>query len=214
MGEVYRAQDPLDARGAQDVADSSPRIRPMARFHREAKYSASLNHPNIALDLRIGGIGRRRALVLELVEGRRSPSGSRAVPIPLDEALPSRGRSPRHSRRPTNRASSTAISSPPTSRCADGTVKVLDFGLAKAMERPAAADGDCLAVANAHRRRHDAGRHDSRHRAYMSPEQAPERVDKRADIWAFGCRAVRDAHGHAGLRRRRDHGHYRRLVVT
>ena len=90
MGEVYRAHD---TRLNRDVAlkvlpELRARSERLARFKREAQVLASLNHPNIASIFGFEESNGVHALVLELVEGRRSPTGSRTVRIPLDEALP------------------------------------------------------------------------------------------------------------------------------
>ena len=124
MGEVYRA---TDAKLGRDVAikvlpeafASDPDR--LARFEREAKVLASLNHSGIA---HLYGFERAAMpdgsgayfLAMELVEGEDLKERLKRGPIPLDEACPSRSRSPRPSRKPTRRASSTATSSRPTSR--------------------------------------------------------------------------------------------------
>ena len=122
MGEVYRA---TDTRLGREVAlkllpeafASDPER--LARFEREAKLLASLNHPGIAhlygfesaaLD---GGVAAH-VLVMELAEGEELAERLKRGPIPVDEAIGLRDRSPRRSRRRTRRASSTATSSPPT----------------------------------------------------------------------------------------------------
>ena len=178
----------------------------MARFEREAQVLASLNHPNIAA---IYGV-EERALVMELVEGRRSPSASRRAPMPLDEALPiarqiAEALEAAHEKGIVHRDLKPAnIKVTP-----DGTVKVLDFGLAKALRapRPLPREPDdsrrrspCAAMTQAGMILGTA--------AYMVPEQARGKpVDKRADIWAFGVRAVRNADRPAALRRRDGVGH-------
>jgi serine/threonine protein kinase len=161
MGEVYRARD---TRLKRDVAlkvlpesFAGDRER-LARFQREAKFSASLNHPNIAA---IYGFESRRtvqALVLELVEGRHSPIGSRRARFRSTSAADSRA-----DRRGVG-GGARARDHPPRPEAGqhqgapDGTVKVLDFGLAKALEPASTAT----------RRRHVAddycARDDDRHR--------------------------------------------------
>ena len=141
----------------------------LARFEREARVLAALNHPHIARNLRTRGADGVHALVLELVEGETLADRSRRGPLPRRRgAQRSRGRSPTRSTRRTRRASFTAISSPPTSRSRlTGSVKVLDFGLAKA------------AVAGDRRQRricsHSPTRHDRRHRDGRDP-RAPRRT--------------------------------------
>jgi Tol biopolymer transport system component len=194
MGEVYRARD---ARLQRDVA---LKVLPgavatdgerLARFRREAQVLASLNHPNIAAIYGIEEHGPTQALVLELVDGPTLAERIAQGPIPLDEALPlarqmAEALDAAHEHgvvhrdlKPANIKVSLA-----------GAVKVLDFGLAKALEPPGAASdphtlslsptmtspammtgvGVILGTA-----------------AYMAPEQARGRaVDKRADVWAFG----------------------------
>ena len=119
MGEVYRARD---TKLGRDVAikvlpQRSPRDPDrLARFEREARLLAALNHPNIGAFTASRRHDGMRALVMELVEGETL---AERLPRPhrrLDEALRSRARLPMRSTRRTKRASSTAISSPRTSR--------------------------------------------------------------------------------------------------
>jgi serine/threonine protein kinase len=182
MGEVYRARD---ARLARDVAIKVLPERlarnpaALARFEREARVLASLNHPNIA---QIHGV-EDGALVMELVEGE-SPKG----PLPFEGAWKiasqiAQGMEYAHERGVVHRDLKPAnVKVTP-----DGIVKLLDFGLAKAFsnQRDASANpensptltigattevGTILGTA-----------------AYMAPEQASgKRVDQRADIWAWG----------------------------
>jgi serine/threonine-protein kinase len=190
MGEVYRA---TDTKLGRDVA---LKVLPsafaqdeqrMARFQREARVLASLNHPNIAA---IHGLEHQQevqALAMELVEGQTLAQRIALGPISLEEALPiarqiAEALEYAHEKGIIHRDLKPAnIKLTP-----DGNVKVLDFGLAKALsEDPVAADisssptlsmaatkaGIILGTA-----------------AYMSPEQARGRgVDRRADIWSFGA---------------------------
>jgi len=194
MGEVYRARDTKLNRDValkilpDAFADDPERL---ARFTREATTLASLNHPNIAGIYGLEESGGVRALVMELVEGedlsRRIARGA----IPADEALVvakqiAEALEAAHEQAIIHRDLKPAnIKIRP-----DGTVKVLDFGLAKAMDTsvgrpgelvsqsptittPALMTGLGMILGTA---------------AYMAPEQARGRtVDTRADIWAFGC---------------------------
>ena len=199
MGEVYRATDTHLGRQVaikvlpEAFAQDADRL---ARFEREAKTLAALNHPHIAAIYGFEKSGGANALVMELVEGptlaellerRAGPSGPAGLPI--DEALPiakqiAEALEAAHEQGIIHRDLKPAnVKVRP-----DGTVKVLDFGLAKAMEPPSGSSpsvsmsptittpamtqaGMILGTA-----------------AYMSPEQARGKtVDKRADIWAFGC---------------------------
>ena len=192
MGEVYRARDTkLDRAVAIKIlpeafAADTERI---ARFQREAKSLASLNHPNIA---HIHGLEESdgvRALVMELVEGEDLAQRIARGAIPLDEALPIAKQVPdaleaAHEQGIIHRDLKPAnIKVRP-----DGTVKVLDFGLAKAMEptgvaSPASRSRPTITTPAMTQAGMILGT-----AAYMSPEQARGKpVDKRADIWAFGC---------------------------
>jgi serine/threonine protein kinase len=172
MGEVYRAHD---ARVGREVAVKVSSERFGERFEREARAIASLNHPNICTLYDVGP----NYLVMELVEGE-PPQG----PMPLDEAL----RIARQIASALQEAHAKSIVhrdlKPGNIRVkADGTVKVLDFGLAKMGTAPAkpTQDSPTLSIAAT-----QAGMILGT-AAYMSPEQARGReADKRSDIWAFG----------------------------
>ncbi len=191
MGVVYRATDTtLDRDVALKVlpdafADDPERL---ARFEREAKVLASLNHPNIAQIHGLEQSGDVRALVLELVEGPTLQDRIAKGPIPLDEALPiarqiAEALEAAHEQGIIHRDLKPANVKVKD----DGTVKVLDFGLAKALgpelsDLDAANSPTMTMTAAATKMGVIMGT-----AAYMSPEQAKGRqVDKRADIWAFG----------------------------
>jgi Tol biopolymer transport system component/tRNA A-37 threonylcarbamoyl transferase component Bud32 len=214
MGEVYRARDTnLNREVALKVlpnAFASDAER-MARFQREAKVLASLNHPNIASIYGLESSGGTPALVMELVEGptlaerisvgahgvrpsgetgtgeRISGSvGARRTPLQVDEALGiakqiAEALEAAHEKGIVHRDLKPAnVKITP-----EGTVKVLDFGLAKAMEDPVSsadpANSPTLSIASTR-----AGVIMGT-AAYMAPEQARgHAVDRRADIWSFG----------------------------
>jgi len=190
MGEVWRARDPRLGRDValkvlpQDVAADPER---MARFAREAQLLASLNHANIAAIYGLEEVGGTRALVLELVEGPTLADRLAAGAPPLDEALPmarqiAEALEAAHEKGIVHRDLKPANVKLTTG----GQVKVLDFGLAKAllgdMTAPDASRSPTLTAA-ATRAGVILGT-----AAYMSPEQARgKEVDRRADIWAFGC---------------------------
>ena len=192
MGRVYRARDTKLNRDValkvlpDSLAGDAERL---ARLTREAQTLASLNHPNIAHIHGLEESGGVRALVMELVEGQDLSQRIGRGAIPVDEALPiakqiAEALEAAHEQGIVHRDLKPAnIKVRP-----DGTVKVLDFGLAKAIDPAGAASpsvsqsptitspamtqaGVILGTA-----------------AYMSPEQARGKpVDERADIWAFGC---------------------------
>ena len=192
MGQVYRATDTTLSRQVAikilpDAFAADPER--MARFEREAKTLASLNHSNIAAIYGFEKSGGAYALVMELVEGDDLSQRIARGAIPLDEALPiakqiADALEAAHEQGIIHRDLKPAN----IKVRSDGTVKVLDFGLAKAME-PAAGSSPSLsmsptittpAMTQAGIILGTA--------AYMSPEQARGKtVDKRADIWAFGC---------------------------
>ncbi len=195
MGEVYRATDTNLARAVaikvlpEAVAADAERL---ARFDREAKILAALNHPNIAAIYGLEKSAGTTALVMELVEGPTLADRIGNGPIPIAQALPiakqiAEALEAAHEQGIIHRDLKPAnIKVRP-----DGTVKVLDFGLAKAMEQgsgigdpgsgransptitsPAMLTGAGVILGTA---------------AYMSPEQAAGTpVDRRADIWAYG----------------------------
>src|SRR5215472_13536625 len=190
MGEVYRAHDPKLGRDVAIKVLPEPFARDaerMARFQREAKVLASLNHPNIATIYGLEDSDDTHALVMELVEGPTLADRIKAGPIPVDESI----RIARQIADALEYAHERGIIhrdlKPANVKVTnDDVVKVLDFGLAKALEgdmasidistsptisRMATQQGVLLGTA-----------------AYMSPEQAKGKsVDRRADIWAFGC---------------------------
>src|SRR5262245_30162940 len=191
MGEVYRATDTTLARSVaikvlpESVASAAERL---ARFEREAKTLASLNHPNIAQVYGFEKADGVRALVMELVEGPTLADRIAAGPIPLDEAL----QIARQIAEALEAAHDNGIIhrdlKPANVKVRnDGTVKVLDFGLAKAMDTVAAVSGMSLSPTITSPAMTHAGIVLGT-AAYMSPEQARGKpVDRRADIWAFGC---------------------------
>ena len=193
MGQVWRAHDTkLNRDVALKVLPDSFASDPdrLARFTREAQTLASLNHPNIAHIHGLEESSGVRALVMELVEGEDLSQRIARGAIPIDEALPiarqiAEALEAAHEQGIIHRDLKPAN----IKVRADGTVKVLDFGLAKAME-PAGVDVT-ERVAGTHH--HFAATMTGvgmilGTAAYMSPEQARGKpVDKRADIWAFGC---------------------------
>jgi eukaryotic-like serine/threonine-protein kinase len=190
MGEVYRATDTnLKRQVAIKVLPQTVGADPerLARFQREAEVLAALNHPNIA---HIHGLEKSDgtlALVMELVEGPTLADRIAKEPIPLDEALPiakqiAEALEAAHEQGIVHRDLKPAN----IKVRADGAVKVLDFGLAKAMEPAIASGADAMNSPTLTARATQAGTIIGT-AAYMAPEQATgRRVDTRADIWAFG----------------------------
>ena len=190
MGEVYRARDSkLKREVAIKILPDEFSRDPgrVSRFQREAEVLASLNHPNIGAIYDVGEAKGSRFLVLELVEGETLAERIKRGPLPVDEAL-SIGMSicealeAAHEKGVIHRDLKPAnVKVTP-----EGKVKVLDFGLAKAFEAKASnanlSQSPTLSMAptNAGVILGTA--------AYMSPEQARGKdVDKRTDIFAFGC---------------------------
>jgi hypothetical protein len=192
MGEVYRASDAKLKREVaikvlpEAVAKDRERL---ARFEREAQVLASLNHPNIATIYGVEESGGAPALVMELVEGPTLEDRIAEGPIPVAEALPiareiAEGLDYAHERGIIHRDLKPAN----VKLTEDGKVKILDFGLAKALDpiggtsSPDATRSPTITAAAT-----QAGVILGT-AAYMSPEQARGRpADKRSDIWAFGC---------------------------
>ena len=192
MGEVYCARDTKLGRDValkvlpQAVAGDAER---RARFKREAQVLASLNHPNIAAIYGFEDSGNRHALVMELVDGPTLADRIARGPIPPDEALPlarqiAEGLEYAHESGIVHRDLKPAnVKVTP-----QGGAKILDFGLAKALSPQDPSPGlnqsnsPTLSIAAT-----QAGVILGT-AAYMSPEQTKGRpVDRRADIWAFGC---------------------------
>ena len=188
MGQVWQATDTqLNRQVALKIlpdafADDPDRL---ARFQREAQVLASLNHPNIGTIYGLEEAEGTRALVLELVEGPTLADRIAKGPIPLDEALPI-AKQIAEALEAAHEAGVIHRDLKPANIKVreDGTVKVLDFGLAKALDTApegdpsqsptltAAATQMGMVIGTA---------------AYMAPEQARgQAVDRRADIWAFG----------------------------
>jgi eukaryotic-like serine/threonine-protein kinase len=191
MGQVYRARDTTLNRDVAikvllpAVANDPDRL---ARFGREAQVLASLNHPNIAHIHGVEESGGTRALVMELVEGPTLADRLAQGPIPLDEALPiakqiAEALEAAHEQGIIHRDLKPAN----IKVRADATVKVLDFGLAKAMDPAAASSAAAMNSPTLSAHATQAGIILGT-AAYMSPEQAKGRAaDKRSDIWAFGA---------------------------
>ena len=190
MGEVFKATDSrLNRQVALKILPDhlASDLDRMARFHREAQVLASLSHPNIAGIYGLEESSGRHALVMELVEGEDLAERLRRGPIPVDEAARlalqiATALEAAHEKGIVHRDLKPAnIKLTP-----DGQAKVLDFGLAKALESTSAATSSAdqsptlsLAATRAGIILGTA--------AYMSPEQAAGMpADKRADVWSFG----------------------------
>ena len=191
MGEVYRARDArLDRDVAIKILPELFAVDPdrVARFEREAKTLASLNHPNIAQVHGIEDANGVRALVMELVEGDDLSARTVRGALPLDEALPiarqiADALEAAHERGIIHRDLKPAN----IKVREDGTVKVLDFGLAKALDRAAGSHPDLMHSPTITSPMTQMGVILGT-AAYMAPEQAKGRaLDRRADVWAFGC---------------------------
>ncbi len=187
MGEVYQARDTkLDRDVALKVLPDAFTSDPdrLARFEREAKVLASLNHPNIGHIYGLEEAEGTKALVLELVEGPTLADRIAEGPIPIDDALPiakqiAEALEAAHEQGIIHRDLKPAN----VKVKADGTVKVLDFGLAKAFQADVGSDpSQSPTVTAATQEGVILGT-----AAYMSPEAASGKgADKRSDIWSFG----------------------------
>jgi serine/threonine-protein kinase len=178
MGEVYRASD---SRMGRDVAIKVSAERFSDRFSREVHAVAALNHPNVCILHDVG----ENYLVMELIEGLTLSERIAHGPIPLEEAVGIAKQIAAALEAAHDKGIVHRDLKPGNIKIKlDGTVKVLDFGLAKVAEAAAAASSEAsptisMAATQAGIILGTA--------AYMSPEQARGRtVDKRADIWAFG----------------------------
>jgi eukaryotic-like serine/threonine-protein kinase len=185
MGEVYRAHD---SKLGRDVAiktlpaEFARNPDRLARFRREARTLASLNHPHIAAIYGLEESGEADFLVLELVEGE-TLRGALPVQTALDRALQvAQALEAAHGQGIIHRDLKPAnVKVTP-----QGTVKVLDFGLAKVMGGP--EENQDLSQWTTATGIETAAGHIIGTPGYMSPEQARgEAVDERTDIWAFGC---------------------------
>ena len=218
MGEVYRARDTkLDRDVALKILPDAFAADPgrLARFQREAKTLASLNHPNIG---GIHGLEESEsvtAIVMELIEGEDLAQRIARGAIPFDEALPiarqiAEALEAAHEQGIVHRDLKPAnIKVRP-----DGTVKVLDFGLAKAMEpAPGSSQSVSMSPTITTPAMTQAGMIFGT-AAYLSPEQAKGRpADKRSDVWAFGCVVSEMLAGKRPIRRRGHLRHTRRRAA-
>jgi serine/threonine-protein kinase len=188
MGEVYRARDTKLQRDVaikvlpSTIAGDAAAV---ARFAREARLLAALNHPRIAAIYGVIDVDDTPAIVLELVDGETLATRIERGPLPIRDAIAiatqiADGLGAAHERGIVHRdLKPSNISLRP-----DGTVKILDFGLAKALV-PVSSEPDALIVHASTATRVGVI---SGTPAYMSPEQAQGRpVDRRTDVWAFGC---------------------------
>jgi Tol biopolymer transport system component len=190
MGEVYRAKDTTLGRevALKVLPEAFSRdLERVARFQREARLLAALNHPNIASIHGLEESNGHHYLVLELVPGESLAEKAARGPLPLDELLPifrqmAVALEAAHEKGIVHRDLKPAnVAVTP-----EGEAKLLDFGLAKAFSaEPAAADPDDSPTLS------EAGTREGLilgTASYMSPEQARGRaLDERTDIWSFGC---------------------------
>ena len=188
MGEVWRAMDTtLDRQVAIKVLPQAFASDPerLARFEREAKVLAALNHPNIAAIYGFPDGAPSRFLAMELVPGDDLSTIVARGPMPMREALDAARQvaaalEAAHEKGVVHRDLKPAN----VKRTPDGTVKVLDFGLAKALEVGGVNSGMSATVTSAGSQ---AGMILGT-ASYMSPEQARgQAVDRRTDLWAYGC---------------------------
>ncbi|CAN5852268.1 hypothetical protein BH24ACI5_BH24ACI5_10210 [soil metagenome] len=190
MGEVYRAHDPRLGRAVaikilpSDIPSHPERL---ARFEREARLLASLNHPHIGAIYGVEESNVGRALVMELVEGEDLAERLARGPIPLVEALPiarqiAEALEAAHEQGIIHRDLKPAN----IKVREDGTVKVLDFGLAKALDAASSASTTATGSPTLSAEMMPSGAIMGT-AAYLSPEQAHRKAaTKRSDIWAFG----------------------------
>jgi len=192
MGEVYRAKD---TRLGRDVAvkvlpeeffEDTDRV---ARFEREAKSLAALNHPGIAAVYSFEETSGRHLLVMELVEGEDLAEKLLSGPLPLEESLAlarqiAEALEAAHEKGIVHRDLKPAnVKVTP-----DGRVKLLDFGLAKIFEADPTGSSPSATRSPTMTARATAAGMILGTAAYMSPEQARGKaLDKRTDVWAFGC---------------------------
>ncbi len=190
MGEVYRAKDTkLHRDVAIKVLPESLSQDPerLARFEREARVLASVNHPHIASIYGMEESTDIKALVLELVEGPTLQDRFESGPVPVDEAIPiarqiAEALEAAHEKGIVHRDLKPAN----VKLDRDGKVKVLDFGLAKALDPVSSTSSPDITHSPTMSLGTQAGMILGT-AAYMSPEQARGKTaDKRADIWSFG----------------------------
>jgi eukaryotic-like serine/threonine-protein kinase len=187
MGEVYRARDRSLGREValkllpHDVSADPERLR---RLEREARMLASINHPMIATLYGLEECEGQRFLVMELVPGRTLAERLRQGALTIRDALDicrqiAEGLEAAHDAGVVHRDLKPAN----VKVAPDGRVKLLDFGLAKALDTPQSGVEPTVPASEATREGTVLGTP-----AYMSPEQARgQLVDRRTDIWAFGC---------------------------
>ena len=192
MGEVFRARDLKLGRFValktlpEDLPWDAERL---ARFEREARVLASLNHPNIAALHEVADVGDTHVLVLELVEGETLADRIERGPVAIAEAVAIAAQiaaalEVAHEQGVVHRDLKPAN----VKLRADGTVKLLDFGLAKVLATRTDGSGEAAATITALPPNAGGGGAVLGTPAYMSPEQARGLpVDKRTDVWAFGC---------------------------
>ncbi len=197
MGEVYRAKDTkLDRQVAIKVLPAAFTEDPerLARFEREAKVLAQLHHPNIASIFGLEESNGIRALVMELVEGQTLAQRLEGGALSVDESLAiarqiAEALEEAHEKGIVHRDLKPAN----INVMVDGKIKVLDFGLAKALD-PGGSPGSTSSASASQLARSPTLTHAATQMgmilgtaAYMAPEQAAgAAVDRRADIWSFG----------------------------